>query len=158
MAWRVGLLPILLLLSFGICAGPVLGWIDPDESFGELLLPFVSLPVALILDEGGRTLKRSELPKAGGVVRSDIRPISVLNAENRHRTSTICTRRPPWGLPGDRPSTAITVQANETRSVAALLLCRRRVDARGNNLSMAALTCQFISGIQRSDRYGGGTV
>ncbi len=41
-AWRVGLPAILLLLSFDICAGPVLEWIDPDESFGELLLPFVS--------------------------------------------------------------------------------------------------------------------
>ena len=34
---------LLLLLSFGICVGPVLAWIDPDESFGESLPPFVSL-------------------------------------------------------------------------------------------------------------------
>ena len=102
-AWRVGLPSILLLLSFGILAGPVLRWIDPDESFGELLLPFVPVSVALVPYEGGLTLKRSELPKAGGVVCSDIRPISVLNAENRHRTSAACTRRHPCGLPTDPP-------------------------------------------------------
>lgn len=70
LAWRVGLPSILLLLTGGLIAGPVTGWLDPNALFGELLSPFVSLSVALILFEGGLTLKLSELPKIGGVVRN----------------------------------------------------------------------------------------
>ncbi len=72
-AWRIGLPSILLLLTFGIIAGPVLGWIDPDkllEGNDQLLFAIVSLSVALILYEGGLTLKLSELPKVGAVVRN----------------------------------------------------------------------------------------
>ncbi len=69
-AWRVGLPSILLLLTFGLIAGPVTGWLDPDALFGELLFPIVSLSVALILYEGGLTLKVSELPDVGAVVRN----------------------------------------------------------------------------------------
>ncbi len=69
-AWRVGLPSILLLLTGGLLAGPVTGWLKPDALFGELLAPFVSLSVALILFEGGLTLKLSELPKIGGLVRN----------------------------------------------------------------------------------------
>ncbi len=70
LAWRVGLPSILVLLGFGLIAGPVTGWIDPDEIFGSLLFPIVSISVALILYEGGLTLKVSELPEAGAVVRN----------------------------------------------------------------------------------------
>jgi len=69
-AWRLHVPSILLLLLAGFLAGPVTGRIDPDELFGELLLPFVSVSVALILYEGGLTLRRSELPKIGGAVRN----------------------------------------------------------------------------------------
>ncbi len=62
-AWRAGLPSILLLLVLGLIVGPVTGWIDPDALFGDLLHPFVSLAVALILYEGGLTLKLSDLPK-----------------------------------------------------------------------------------------------
>ena len=54
----------------GLAAGPGLGWIDPDELLGDLLLPLVSLSVALILYEGGLTLKFAELPSGGYVVRN----------------------------------------------------------------------------------------
>lgn len=67
-AWRVGVPSILLLLLFGFLAGPVTGFLDPDALIGELLLPSVSLAVALILYEGGLTLSLAELPKVGGVV------------------------------------------------------------------------------------------
>lgn len=71
LAWRIGLPSILLLLIFGIVAGPGLGWIKPDDLFGEdLLFPGVSLAVALILYEGGLSLKLSELAKVGAVVRN----------------------------------------------------------------------------------------
>lgn len=70
LAWRIGLPSILLLLTAGIIAGPWQGWLDPDDLFGDLLLPGVSLAVALILYEGGLTLKIAELRKVGGVVRN----------------------------------------------------------------------------------------
>ncbi|MEQ8764777.1 MAG: sodium:proton antiporter, partial [Planctomycetota bacterium] len=60
-AWRIKLPSILLLLSFGILAGPVLGWLKPDALLGDVLLPIVTIAVGLILFEGGLSLKFSEL-------------------------------------------------------------------------------------------------
>jgi CPA1 family monovalent cation:H+ antiporter len=61
---------ILFLLLTGILDGPVLGWLRPDEMFGDLLEPIVSLAVAVILYEGSLTLKVSEIHGRGGVVRN----------------------------------------------------------------------------------------
>jgi NhaP-type Na+/H+ or K+/H+ antiporter len=69
-AWRLGLPSILILLIFGILAGPVAGLLDPDQIFGPLLLPLVSFSVAVILFEGGLNLKISELREIGAVVRN----------------------------------------------------------------------------------------
>lgn len=69
-AWRISLPAILLLLLFGVIAGPISGWLHPDAVFGGLLEPIVSLSVALILYEGGLTLKLTELPKVGRSVLS----------------------------------------------------------------------------------------
>ncbi|MDH3491656.1 MAG: sodium:proton antiporter, partial [Gammaproteobacteria bacterium] len=69
-AWRVKLPSILFLLLTGIIAGPVLGWLRPNELFGELLEPFVSLAVAVILYEGSMTLKLAEIRGHGAVVRN----------------------------------------------------------------------------------------
>jgi NhaP-type Na+/H+ or K+/H+ antiporter len=69
-AWRVHLPAILLLLVFGFAAGPGLGLLDPDELFGDLLFPLVSASVAIILFEGGLSLKIAELRKVGRVVRN----------------------------------------------------------------------------------------
>jgi NhaP-type Na+/H+ or K+/H+ antiporter len=69
-AWRLGLPSILLLLVFGFAAGPVCGWLVPDDLLGELLMPLVSLAVGLILFEGGLTLKVRELKSIGGVLRN----------------------------------------------------------------------------------------
>jgi NhaP-type Na+/H+ or K+/H+ antiporter len=66
-ASRVRLPSILFLLATGIVAGPVTGWLDPDELFGDLMLPLVSLSVAVILYEGGLNLKFRELRAVGGV-------------------------------------------------------------------------------------------
>ena len=68
LAWRFRLPAILLLLIFGITAGPISGLIDSDTLFGELLFPFVSLAVAVILFEGGLSLKFSELRGTAQVV------------------------------------------------------------------------------------------
>ncbi|MFI2104204.1 cation:proton antiporter [Isoptericola sp. NPDC019693] len=42
---------ILLLLVLGLLVGPVLGWLDPDELFGNALFPLVSMAVGLLLFE-----------------------------------------------------------------------------------------------------------
>lgn len=74
LAWRLGIASILLLLVTGLLAGPVserlLGHklLDPNDLLGELLLPFVSLSVGLILYEGGLTLRLAELGQARAVV------------------------------------------------------------------------------------------
>ncbi|UCZ87286.1 cation:proton antiporter [Pseudomonas sp. L5B5] len=68
LAWRLKLPAILFLLLSGILAGPVLGWLDPQEMFGPLLMPLVSLAVALILFEGSLTLHLSEWREIGSVV------------------------------------------------------------------------------------------
>jgi len=68
LAWRLHLPSILLLLIFGFIAGPVTGFLDTDAIFGDLLLPIVSLSVAVILLEGGLNLRISELRRVGGVV------------------------------------------------------------------------------------------
>jgi NhaP-type Na+/H+ or K+/H+ antiporter len=67
-AWRVGLPSILLLLICGFIAGPASGFINPDKLFGHLLLPLVSVSVAVILFEGGLSLKFSELRGTRNVV------------------------------------------------------------------------------------------
>ena len=69
LAWRLRLPAILFLLIAGILAGPVLGWLDPEALFGNLLLPMVSMAVALILFEGSLTLHLSEWREIGSVVR-----------------------------------------------------------------------------------------
>lgn len=69
-AWRVRLPAILFLLLAGMLAGPVLGWLDPDRLFGDLLFPLVSLSVAVILFEGAMTLRFSELQETGKTVRN----------------------------------------------------------------------------------------
>ncbi len=69
LAWQVKLPAILFLLLAGIVAGPVTGLIVPDELFGDLLFPFVSLAVAIILFEGSLTLRFDEIKGIETVVR-----------------------------------------------------------------------------------------
>ncbi|MEW6272335.1 MAG: cation:proton antiporter [Thermodesulfobacteriota bacterium] len=64
-SWRLRMPSILLLLATGLIAGPVTGWLHPDVLLGELLLPLVSLSVAVILYEGGLNLKLRELRDVG---------------------------------------------------------------------------------------------
>ena len=70
LAWRLGLPSILVLLIFGLGAGPIAGLLDPDRILGPLLVPLVSLSVAVILFEGGLNLKIDELREIGAVVRN----------------------------------------------------------------------------------------
>ncbi|MGE5319715.1 MAG: cation:proton antiporter [Hyphomicrobiaceae bacterium] len=68
LGWRLRIPPILLLLVFGIVAGPVFGWVNPGKLLGSLLYPVVSLAVALILFEGGLSLSVKEFRAIGGVM------------------------------------------------------------------------------------------
>ncbi len=68
LSWRFKLPSILFLLTTGIVVGPLMGWFDPDEFLGDLLFPFVSVAVAIILFEGGLTLKLKDIRGHGSVV------------------------------------------------------------------------------------------
>ncbi|MBD3403525.1 hypothetical protein GF420_11565 [candidate division GN15 bacterium] len=70
LAWRLHLPAILLLLICGFVAGPVAGILHPDELFGDVLFPLVSISVAIILFEGGLSLRFQEVKKVGTVVTS----------------------------------------------------------------------------------------
>ncbi len=70
LASRLHIPSILPLLVAGFIVGPVTGWIEPDALFGDLLLPIVSFSVAIILFEGGLTLRVVELREIGRVVRN----------------------------------------------------------------------------------------
>jgi NhaP-type Na+/H+ or K+/H+ antiporter len=85
LAWRVRAPSILFFLLFGILAGPVahlvppdsavggvLEWVapSPDSSLGALFEPVVAVAVAVILFEGGLSLKAPELRQVSSVVRN----------------------------------------------------------------------------------------
>jgi NhaP-type Na+/H+ or K+/H+ antiporter len=69
-AWRMRLPSILVLLLVGFLLGPVTGILRPDDLFGKILFPFVSLSVALILYEGGLSLRFRDLKEVGSSVRN----------------------------------------------------------------------------------------
>ena len=69
LAWKFKLPSILFLLTAGILVGPVFGILDPDAFLGDLLFPIVSIFVAIILFEGGLTLKFKDIQGHGRVVR-----------------------------------------------------------------------------------------
>lgn len=60
-SWYFKLPSILLLLLVGFLVGPITGLLNPDNVFGDLLFPFVSISVAIILFEGGLSLKLNDL-------------------------------------------------------------------------------------------------
>ncbi len=70
LAWRIHLPSILMLLIFGFAAGPATGFLNPDEMLGPLLFPIISIAVAIILFEGGTSLRLRELREIGGIVRN----------------------------------------------------------------------------------------
>lgn len=70
LGWWLKLPSILFLLLVGVIAGPVTGLVRPDQLMGDLLFPFVSLGVAVILFEGGLTLRLHEIRGLENVVRN----------------------------------------------------------------------------------------
>ncbi|MEM9725375.1 MAG: sodium:proton antiporter [Pseudomonadota bacterium] len=69
LAWRLRLPAIVLLLFAGLLLGPGLGALNPAEDFGEIFKPLVAMAVAIILFEGGITLKFAEIRHTGLAVR-----------------------------------------------------------------------------------------
>lgn len=69
LAARMRLPSILFLLGLGILAGPVAGWLNPDELLKDgLLFAVVSLSVSVILFEGSLSLKFADLRGIGVVM------------------------------------------------------------------------------------------
>lgn len=65
LAMRIQVPSILLLLLSGFLVGAVTGMLNPDDIFGELLFPLVSISVAIILYEGGLGLNFREIRGVG---------------------------------------------------------------------------------------------
>ncbi len=61
LGWRLRIPTIVLLVAFGILIGPVFGIIRPSEALGEAYPSLISLGVAVILFEGGLSLRWHEL-------------------------------------------------------------------------------------------------
>lgn len=61
LADRLRIPSILILLALGVVIGPVFGLVEPSQMFGELLTPLVSVAVAVILFEGGLSLRLREI-------------------------------------------------------------------------------------------------
>ena len=70
-ARRVGIPSLLLLLPAGLLAGDVLGLVKPEELFGDLLSPLVTLLVGLLLFQAATQLRLADLPSeaTGAVIR-----------------------------------------------------------------------------------------
>ena len=70
LGWRFKIPVILLLILAGLAVGPVFGLIRPSQAPKDAFHPLVGLAVAVILFEGGLTLRFDELRQAGsGVIR-----------------------------------------------------------------------------------------
>ncbi|NND46011.1 MAG: sodium:proton antiporter [Xanthomonadales bacterium] len=61
---------ILLLLMAGLILGPGVGALNPDLLLGDLLFPFVSVGVAIILFEGSLTLRFSDARNVTRIIRN----------------------------------------------------------------------------------------
>jgi len=70
LAWRIRVPAIIPLLAAGFLAGPVFGWLDPQEEFGNLFYPVISMAVAVILFEGALTLTWREVRSVASTVRN----------------------------------------------------------------------------------------
>lgn len=64
-AWKYSLPAIVIMSIAGLLVGPVFGLMNPEESFGTLYDPIISVAVAIILFEGSLNLKIKELSGLG---------------------------------------------------------------------------------------------
>src|SRR5699024_958725 len=59
-AWRYRIPAIVVMSVTGLLVGPILGFINPEEDFGNLYNPIISVAVAIILFEGSLNLNFKE--------------------------------------------------------------------------------------------------
>lgn len=78
LAWRFNMPGIVLMLVTGVVIGPVLGLFRPDRDIGQLHESMVSLAVAIIMFEGGLSLRLKALADAAIGVRRLIFPAAPL--------------------------------------------------------------------------------
>lgn len=64
-AWRFRMPAIVIMSIVGLLAGPLLGIIHPEEDFGDLFKPIISIAVAIILFEGSLNLDFREVKGLG---------------------------------------------------------------------------------------------
>ncbi|WP_270180539.1 cation:proton antiporter [Alkalihalobacillus sp. CinArs1] len=64
-AWRFNMPAIVVMSIIGLLVGPIFGILHPDNVFGELFDPFVSIAVAIILFEGSLNLDFREIKGLG---------------------------------------------------------------------------------------------
>ncbi|MFK3961115.1 cation:proton antiporter [Guptibacillus hwajinpoensis] len=64
-AWRFHLPAIVVMSIIGLLVGPIFGLLHPEEVFGGLFDPFVSIAVAIILFEGSLNLDFREIKGLG---------------------------------------------------------------------------------------------
>ncbi|WP_405097635.1 cation:proton antiporter [Oceanobacillus sp. FSL H7-0719] len=65
LAWRYRMPAIVIMAIAGLLVGPIFGVINPEEHFGSLYSPIISVAVAIILFEGSLNLNFKELRDAG---------------------------------------------------------------------------------------------
>ena len=75
-AWRFRLPSIVIMSLVGLVIGPLLGLFNPQQSFGEVFHPLISLAVAIVLFEGSLSLDFREIKE----IRQSIFRISILGA------------------------------------------------------------------------------
>ncbi|MCC8998421.1 MAG: sodium:proton antiporter [Candidatus Contendobacter sp.] len=97
LAWWLRLPAILPLLAVGLLAGPATGWLNPDQLFGHLLFPMVSLGVAVILFEGALTLRFAEIRSQARVVRNLVSFGALINWLIIALAAQFCAGL-PWSL------------------------------------------------------------
>lgn len=64
-AWRYRMPAIVVMSITGLLAGPIFGLMNPEEDFGDLYGPIISVAVAIILFEGSLNLSFKELRGLG---------------------------------------------------------------------------------------------
>ncbi|WP_082631348.1 cation:proton antiporter [Gracilibacillus massiliensis] len=64
-AWKFQLPAIVVMSIAGLLAGPIFGLMNPEEAFGDLYRPLISIAVAIILFEGSLNLNFKEVRGLG---------------------------------------------------------------------------------------------
>lgn len=97
LAWRLKIPVIIVLLVTGLLVGPIAQLLDPDELFGDLLFPVVSLSVGIILFEGSLRLGVRELRAAGRVSLSLVTVGAAASAVLTTVLALVVLGRPGYG-------------------------------------------------------------